>query len=74
MLQSVQVFVYFLVALVMSSQKQKDELLACGYVKQNYKYAIPMVINKLIELFYNKYFYWKIKKDEMQKFFGSNKW
>ena len=50
------------------SPKHKTELLACGYIKQNYKNVTPMAINKLIQLFYDTYFYWKLTKNEMKQF------
>ena len=52
----------------MSSHKVRTELLTCRYSKENYKQTIPMAINKLIQLFYDKYFYWKIQKDTINEF------
>ena len=42
-------------------------LLTFGYVKENYKYSIPIVITELIESFYDKYFRWKIQKDKFKQ-------
>ena len=55
----------------MSSRKQKAELLTYGYVKENYNHGTPMVIHKLIELFYDKYYHWKIHKDGMKRFLAA---
>ena len=46
----------------------RAELLSCGYVKTNHNAQITMDIVKLIQLFYDKYFYWKIEKDVMKEF------
>ena len=54
----------------MLSRKNKAELLTCGYTKENHN-AIPMEINKLIEMFYDKYFYWTFQKDEMKQFLAA---
>ena len=55
----------------MSSQKAKTELTTYGYTKKHYGNAIPMVINKLIESFYDKYFYWKIQKEAFRQFLNA---
>ena len=52
----------------MSSQKKKAELLTSRYIKENHTNALPMVIIKLVELFYDKYLYWKVQKETMKQF------
>ena len=55
----------------MSSPKDRACLLTIGYIKENYNDAIPEDICHLVKLFYDKYFYWKVQKDEMKQFLAA---
>ena len=67
-LPSFQRFSAVLAYLTMSHKSKQQQLLTFGYVRKNYALFIPFVIIKLIKLFYDEYFYWHIKGDEMVKF------
>ena len=56
----------------MLSPRSAAESLISGYIKENYHNPVPTDITNLIRLFYDKYFYYKIQKDELKKFLSGN--
>ena len=53
-------------------EQSKLQLLMFGYIRTNYNNDTPMEIKKLIQLFYDEYFRWKLQGDELQKFLNTN--
>ena len=53
---------------MMSLSKLKTELLTHAYVRKNTKSAIAMPLLKPIQLFHDKYFYFRIKNSKIKKF------
>ncbi len=51
----------------MSTQQKRAELLTFGYIKTTYKGTVPSQIIRLIQLFYDIYFYWILKSDQLSK-------
>ena len=57
----------------MSSRKQRVDLLAYGYAKQTKNdQDVPMDIVEIIKSFYDEYFYWTIKGQQMKQFINAN--
>ena len=52
----------------MSAQQQRTELLIFGHSNEIYDGDIPDVINHVIQLFYDDYFYWRVQNDQMKQF------
>ena len=59
----------------MSSLQQKTtQLLTFGYCNENYEHktlSIPVEIKGIIQLFYDEFFYWKIKGNELKQYFNA---
>eukprot|EP01084_Bolivina_argentea_P082220 148874_1 len=51
----------------MSSQQQKSEQLAFGYVKTAYDHLIPSALIKLIQTFYDECVYWSFKCEQLKQ-------
>ena len=47
------------------------ELLAFGFCNENYQNTIPDAIGRVIRLFYDEYFYWRIEKAAMTQFLNA---
>eukprot|EP01084_Bolivina_argentea_P233320 393020_1 len=52
----------------MSTQKERTELLAFGYVNKVYNGSIPTQLIALIQLFYNDWIYWILKDEQLNQF------
>ncbi len=52
----------------MSQLNKQQEITAYGYVHQNCKRIIQFALVKLIEQFYDEYFYWNLKGYELNNF------
>ena len=56
----------------MSSPKIKAEFISCRYTRSIRRISAPTVINKLIQSYYDIYFYRQINKNLIQRFFKTN--
>eukprot|EP01084_Bolivina_argentea_P077422 140429_1 len=55
----------------MSQVNQQQKLTTFGYVHKHCTHNIPFVLIKLIKLFYDEYFYWNFKDEQMKKFLNA---
>eukprot|EP01084_Bolivina_argentea_P077423 140430_1 len=55
----------------MSQVNQQQKLTTFGYVHKHCTHNIPFVLIKLIKLFYDEYFYWNFKGEQMKKFLNA---
>eukprot|EP01084_Bolivina_argentea_P111665 199185_1 len=52
----------------MSTQQKRTQLLTFGYVKKEYNDIVPIQLIKLMQWFYDDYFYWILQNDQLNKF------
>eukprot|EP01084_Bolivina_argentea_P111662 199181_1 len=52
----------------MSTQQRRAELLTFGYVNKEYGGTLPLQLIKLMQWFYDEYFYWILKDQKLQQF------
>eukprot|EP01084_Bolivina_argentea_P252921 424701_1 len=55
----------------MSTRQKASKLLTFGYVNENYADTVPLQLLRLMQLFYDEWYYWVLKGKKLKEFISS---